>query len=273
MLFGENGILKKAGNAKDLTGIAQEKEIIVLVYNAALTEKVSKGDSTPVTSEDMNTELTKQGAIAKENNPIIVFFNDSKRQYTIDNGTIEYAGILGQTPDFQWKIVSDNDNNGIISFGDEVEPLINSIKNEHFYVTYNDGDSVGLITKLPVDYVTNSQSATAPGVTFDMAYCNKEGETENFLMQASDVKEYGLISDDEGNLVMGEIYYYQNEIGEVHCTGLYTKSYRDRLVASGLSLTEFCNGMEGGDSNISILSENYKGYIFDESNDFIIVPR
>lgn len=88
------GILKKAGDAKELTGIGQEKEIVALAYNSALAKKVSNGDSSDVTAGDLNTELANQGATANGSNPIKVTFSDSKRQYTIDsNGEIKYSGI------------------------------------------------------------------------------------------------------------------------------------------------------------------------------------
>ena len=93
MLSGDNGILQKATDAKEQSGIGQEKEIVALAYNSVLAKKVSNGDSTPVTLEDMNTELTNQGATASGSNPIKVTFTASKRQYTINNGSIEYVGI------------------------------------------------------------------------------------------------------------------------------------------------------------------------------------
>ena len=96
MLSGDNGILQKATSAKEQTGIGQEKEIVSLAYNSALAKKVGSGDSTPVTSEDMNTELTTQEATASGSNPIIVTFTVSKRKYTINDGSIEYAGIKNE---------------------------------------------------------------------------------------------------------------------------------------------------------------------------------
>ncbi len=88
------GILKKAGDAKELTGIGQEKEIVVLAYNSALAKKVGNGDSTSVTAGDLNAELANQGASADGDNPITVTFTTSQRQYTINNnGIIEYAGM------------------------------------------------------------------------------------------------------------------------------------------------------------------------------------
>ena len=98
MLSGDNGILQKATDAKEQTGIGQEKEIVALAYNSALAKKVGNGISTPVTSEDMNAELTNQGATASESNPIKVTFTDSKRQYTVDNGIVDYAGIKTDNP-------------------------------------------------------------------------------------------------------------------------------------------------------------------------------
>ncbi|HCC04160.1 MAG TPA: hypothetical protein DEP51_04815 [Clostridiales bacterium] len=94
MLSGNNGILQRATDAKTLTGIEQEKEIVALAYNSALAKKISNGDSTSVTAGDMNTELANQGASADGSNPITVIFTDSKRQYTINaNSKIEYAGM------------------------------------------------------------------------------------------------------------------------------------------------------------------------------------
>ena len=89
------GILKKAGAAKELTGIGQEKEIVALAYNSALAKKVGNGDSTAVTAGNLNPELTNQGASATDgSNLIMVTFTASKRQYTINtNGEITYAGI------------------------------------------------------------------------------------------------------------------------------------------------------------------------------------
>ena len=93
------GILQKATDAKTQTGIGQEKEIVTIAYNSALAKKVSNGDSTAVTAEDLNTELTNQGATADGIKQITVTFADSKRKYTINNnGIIEYAGtITGET--------------------------------------------------------------------------------------------------------------------------------------------------------------------------------
>ena len=84
MLSGDNGILQKVTAAKEQTGIGQEKEIVTLAYNSALTKKISNNASTPVSASDLNTELANQGASADGNNPIIVTF-ENQHKYSIDN--------------------------------------------------------------------------------------------------------------------------------------------------------------------------------------------
>ena len=98
MLSGDNGILQKSTDAKTETEKGQESEIVALAYSSALAKKVGNGDSTEVTSEDINAELTNQGATAAGSSPIKVTFTTSKRQYTINNGIVDYAGIQNDDP-------------------------------------------------------------------------------------------------------------------------------------------------------------------------------
>ena len=85
MLTGDNSILKRATDAKIETEKGQEKEIVALAYNSALAKKASNGDTSTVTAEDLNTELTNQGATADGDTPIIITFQDSKNNYIIDS--------------------------------------------------------------------------------------------------------------------------------------------------------------------------------------------
>lgn len=75
-----------------------KKKNCALAYNSALAKKVSNGDSSEVTAEDLNTELTNQGATADGSSPIKVTFTASKRQYTVNNGIVDYAGIKTDNP-------------------------------------------------------------------------------------------------------------------------------------------------------------------------------
>ncbi len=95
-LIGDNGILTKANEAKTGTVTREEKEQIGLAYNAARTEKMSKGNTEAVTADELQTELTRQdaGATAKEKggevNKIEVTFTKTNNKYIIDrsNGKI-----------------------------------------------------------------------------------------------------------------------------------------------------------------------------------------
>ena len=88
MLTGDNGILTRAGEAKDVTEQGQEKEIITLAYNAALAKKINGGNLTKVVAEDLNAELTNYGATANGSSPIIVTFNNGNSYKINENGEI-----------------------------------------------------------------------------------------------------------------------------------------------------------------------------------------
>lgn len=89
MLSGDNGLLKRAGNARDDSIVGQEKETIALAYNSALAKKVSNGNSTVITDSELNAELDNSEATAS-GNPIIVTFSKSGNAYEIDaNGIIK----------------------------------------------------------------------------------------------------------------------------------------------------------------------------------------
>ena len=90
-LTGENGILTRATDAKEQTGIAEEKEAINLAYSGAVAEKRGTGD---ITADDLNREFGTNGTNASAtdgaNGTITVTFDPpSNRVYTIDsNGNI-----------------------------------------------------------------------------------------------------------------------------------------------------------------------------------------
>lgn len=84
-LTGENGILIRAGDAKEQTEIAEEKEAIQLAYTGVIAE--NKGER--VISSKLQEELRNNGyanATAKSNkeNQILVKFEESNNWYIID---------------------------------------------------------------------------------------------------------------------------------------------------------------------------------------------
>ena len=89
MLTGENGILTQAQNAKEETGIGEEKEQIALAYNGAVLDKVDEGGDVTDTDLDIEFGINGTNADAEGNNPIMVTFIDTNRSYMIDeNGNI-----------------------------------------------------------------------------------------------------------------------------------------------------------------------------------------
>ena len=86
LIVGDNGILQKSQTAKLNTEIGQEKEFVGIAYSGAKTKKVAQGDYTSVKGIELDAELQANGvdARAEGDDPIIVTFNISRRQYIID---------------------------------------------------------------------------------------------------------------------------------------------------------------------------------------------
>ena len=88
MLTGQNGILTQAQNASEQTEVGAEKEAISLAYIGATANEEGNGT---VTDTDMDDQFRLNGtkADAEGTSPIIVTFDESNRQYMIDeNGNI-----------------------------------------------------------------------------------------------------------------------------------------------------------------------------------------
>lgn len=93
-ITGENGVLTKANDAKEKSVEGEEKEQIKLAYNAALTEKLEKEDSSNVTEGELQGELDnlKAEATAQGTNPIKVTFSKTKHIYEVNNkGNVEVS--------------------------------------------------------------------------------------------------------------------------------------------------------------------------------------
>ena len=92
MLTGNNGILNRSSEAKNLTGVGQETEIIALSYNSAIIEKNSKGDTSAVTGVELDLAIKTYDADASASDgdgEIIVTFKNGHIYSIDDNGTID----------------------------------------------------------------------------------------------------------------------------------------------------------------------------------------
>ena len=86
MLSGDNSILQKTTEAKEITDIGREKEDISLVYTSLIGKELLDGEK--ITDLSFEEELNKNGDNAivgydNENN-YLVYFNDTKRTYKVD---------------------------------------------------------------------------------------------------------------------------------------------------------------------------------------------
>ena len=90
MLSGDNGLLKRAGDARDDTVVGQEKEQVELAYISAAVKKLG----TDVTDEDLQIELNasvgnnKTKVTTNSNNTLNVLFNETKHNYNVNNGQV-----------------------------------------------------------------------------------------------------------------------------------------------------------------------------------------
>ena len=141
MLSGDNSILSKAGQARDLTGQKQIEEEVSLAYNAAVMEDINNGDG-KLQKNTLNTELTKLFPGSTIDIDTETDTTGKKWYVTIDGGTpIEVdAGKVGGEEDTGVK-----DKNGVaIKTTNETTPFLpNPSKNE---ITNNDL-STGLTIK------------------------------------------------------------------------------------------------------------------------------
>ncbi len=93
MLSGDNGLLKRAGDARDDTVVGQEKEQVELAYISATVKKL--GDN--VTEGELQIELDssvgneKTDVSTNDDDTLDVYFIDTKHNYTVDNGVVTIA--------------------------------------------------------------------------------------------------------------------------------------------------------------------------------------
>ena len=93
MLSGNNGLLKRAGDARDDTVVGQEKEQVELAYISAAVKKI--GDD--VTEGELQIELDnsvgdeKTDVSTNDDNTLNVYFTDTEHNYNVENGSVTIA--------------------------------------------------------------------------------------------------------------------------------------------------------------------------------------
>ena len=220
MLSGNNGILKKSREAKTNTEIGKEKETIELAYNSAVAKKVSNGDASAVTAEDLNTELTNQGASADGSNPIKVTFTDSQRQYTINNGVIEYAGINSEV-ETQGKTLLQALKDNDISIGDFVNYKAPNVTAS---ITAEESGASNQTINYTTEQSSNSMAWRILG------YGNSNGELTSNKIEATNVLLISATGTNDQYLELGKEQGYLN--GPTILNELCSKFSTDKINAS-----------------------------------------
>ena len=164
IVTGNDGLFNHAKNAKETYDKDQTRDGIRLAYSAAVVKDMTSGNE-KVKKETIQSELEKHfpGATisitdSEDGTEWIIVVNGA--DVTVPAGA--KAEVIGK-----WGLI-DNDINGIVSSGDIVYPLVNSLSNERFYVYSNDDRNVTLMTCYALNKDNNAQSVNSPSeVPFD----------------------------------------------------------------------------------------------------------
>lgn len=94
MLTGDNGILKRAGEAKDLSEVEKEKEYISLAYNSIIMDKMHK-ESDPITVDEFDKAIKTYdtgASVTSEREKLVVTFSNEHKYSIYNNGKVtEYT--------------------------------------------------------------------------------------------------------------------------------------------------------------------------------------
>lgn len=180
-LTGENGILTKVSDSKAENKKGEERDQITLAYNAARTEKLSKGDSGKITKEELKNELKYNG---------ITIANSKISQNEVGTITVEMpsGNKYTATQDGVIKYIGTEDPNRAITLAEEI-----SETNYGDYINYNvdlgiDGDQDGETTDvddwrifykdnsgnvfiIAADYIPASKIGGETGMMTEGSYC------------------------------------------------------------------------------------------------------
>lgn len=188
MLSGNNGLLKRAGQARDDTVIGQEKEQVELAYISASIKKL--GDH--VDENDLQTELNssvgnnKTKVTKNSNNTLNVLFNESKHNYNVNNGQVAkidrledgfYIGNVRMCGLYlsDWMNEDYNDYSDRVNIAEQETSIF-------FQKCFN---------KEEANYTNALNIANTYGINkeiIDWAYNNKEDKVKNVMVSSYDIE-------------------------------------------------------------------------------------
>ncbi len=88
MLSGENGLLKRAGNARDDTIVGQEKEQVELAYISAAVKKLGNTVDKDDLQDELDISVGDDKTLVTGTSTLNAHFYDTNHNYSINNGTV-----------------------------------------------------------------------------------------------------------------------------------------------------------------------------------------
>ena len=138
LTLGNNGIIRKAQDAKLASEVADEKDVIVLAYNSAFLEVRGKDISTDLFQREMNDVAgVNKTVVTKKVYPegFDILFNDTNRKYEIINGVVnEINGDSITLPDMSYIFNFDRTTGTIL--GIKKEYMSKDSKGKYMYYNH-----------------------------------------------------------------------------------------------------------------------------------------
>ena len=241
MLSGDNGLLTKAGQAKEDSIVGEEKEQVELAYISAAVKKLGNDVTYSELQEELNISVgtNKTTVTPNANNTLNVLFKDTEHNYNVNNGKVAkiengggnqsedydkiYAYLYNKTMDdfSEWNdslgtnIYKDNTTVGII--GSDITDLgvkPNSTDTGSYnYIQYNSNIYV-------FDYDWNTEKVTAVAeMNIDKNTFGEQGTGERKILVTPSTPDnlihgyyrVGIGNDEDNNEIIG--YYAKDADG------------------------------------------------------------
>ena len=188
MLSGDNGLLKKAGDARDDTIVGQEKEQVELAYVSAAVKKLGDNVDKDDLQDELDVSVGDEKTLVTGTSTLNVHFNDTNHNYTVN------AGIVTR--------IADGENNNNVTDGIAKDITVSEggsailLKNtgELYLITYNgeDGEYVQYEDEQGTQIATGVKEYYEDGsyLTISNELCGYDWNSETSFTLVSGVEKY-----------------------------------------------------------------------------------
>ena len=266
VITGQNGITNKATKAKDDYVIAQEKEQIIIAWNALAIDKASKIID-DIDNEILKNELKNNGNNVRVSNiddeKLVVKFNNTNNEYVVDkNGNIAFSGENASEENI-------DDSNAITA-----NSIVNEGNASEYYGKYITNYVAPTINE--VNYNNYNPTITNDEEKWQIFYIGDAGNDKNqiYLIASSYIKYEYMPKSKNGNALNKQSDYqgyfnnvlndYPNGSGEVSERLKYLNStWFEYIEETGVSQT-YVNSKKTAymldDTIWSVYANNYADY-------------